>query len=89
MKKLFMAILIITTLAPYVQAGQNWEDRWQKGKYKHQRTFMRDFDNDGIPNVVDGYDDEQHVPEIMRDYDHDGIPNSLDSFDNYWEDSEG
>ena len=83
MKTLLSVLAIVVLLASNVLAGDAFK-RWDKDRAASDKSITRDFDNDGIPNVVDSYDNDQFKSDFQKDYDHDGTPNPVDPYDNDW-----
>ena len=67
--------------------GQDWDlEEGDSPTYEDYNrragSMFSDFDNDGVPDNVDPFDNEQFMPKKFRDYDNDGTPNIVDPYDN-------
>lgn len=80
--KTLLVLAIVILLASNCWAGDAF-NRWDRDS-DTDKSITRDFDNDGIPNMVDPYDNDQFKSNFQKDYDHDGMPNAVDVYDNDW-----
>jgi hypothetical protein len=68
-------------------AGEEWitspKDAKEWKEYnKRKDSLFSDYDNDGIPNRYDSFDNDKWKNKKFRDYDNDGQPNIVDPYDN-------
>lgn len=75
------------------QSCEAWEDDYTISPYdaleaesynRRSGSISSDYDHDGMPNIIDPWDNEQLKHPGFRDYDHDNIPNITDPYDNDW-----
>jgi len=82
-----LMMLALSLLLASVVPAEDWRTdpknarEWKSYNDRSNSQFS-DYDNDGIPNNIDRFDNDRFKPEQFRDYDNDGVPNVIDPYDN-------
>ena len=69
-KEVAMKLLVLVIgmmLASTCYAGDAFK-RWDTRNSSSDKSITRDFDNDGIPNAVDTFDNDRYKSDYQKDY---------------------